>query len=111
MSFIEQIEPIIEQIVHRLVKHYQPQRIILFGSLAYGEPNEDSDIDLLIVKDTGETPLARRIYVRRLVADSERRTPFSPLVLTPEELEAQLRMGNPFYQEILGRGKVLYARN
>jgi predicted nucleotidyltransferase len=108
---VEQIQPIIQQIVHRLIEAYQPQQIILYGSLVYGEPNEDSDIDLLIIKDTTETPLARRVQVRRLVSDPERRIPFSPLVLTPDELSARLALGDPFYQEILSRGKMLYARN
>ncbi len=107
----DQIQPVIHEIVRQLVENYQPQQIILFGSLAYGNPNEDSDIDLLIIKDTPETPLARRVHVRRLVSDPERRIPFSPLVLTPDELNTRLSLGDPFYQEILLRGKVLYARN
>jgi predicted nucleotidyltransferase len=108
---VEQIQPIIQQIVRRLIEAYQPRQIILYGSLAYGEPNEDSDIDLLIIKETTDTPLARRAQVRRLVSDPERRIPFSPLVLTPDELSARLALGDPFYQEILSRGKMLYARN
>ncbi len=108
---IEQIERTIQQIVRRLVEGYQPQQIILFGSMAYGDPDEDSDIDLLIVKETTETPLERRTRVRQLVFDPERRIPFSSLVLTPEELARRLALGDPFYQEIVRQGKVLYARN
>jgi predicted nucleotidyltransferase len=111
MDMVEQIQHTIQQMVQRLIASYQPQRIILFGSLAYGDPDEDSDIDLLIVKETPETPLERRVHVRQLVADPERRIPFSPLVLTPDELERRLALGDPFYQEILRQGKVLYARN
>lgn len=109
MDSVEQTRHEIEQIILRLVKDYQPQQIILFGSLAYGEPDEDSDIDLLVVKDTPETPLERRVRVRRLVADPQRRIPFSPFVLTPDELASRLDMGDAFYQEIVRRGKVLYA--
>lgn len=108
---IEQIQHTIEQIVHRLIESYQPQQVILFGSLAYGEPTGDSDIDLLIIKETTETPLERRVRVRQLVSDPERRIPFSPLVLTPDELAHRLALGDPFYREILHRGKVFYARN
>jgi predicted nucleotidyltransferase len=108
---VEQTQHAIEQIIQRLVESYQPQRIVLFGSLAYGEPNEDSDIDLLVVKDTTETPLERRIRVRQLAADPQRRIPFSPLVLTPDELACRLDLGDAFYQEIMRRGKVLYARS
>jgi len=111
MPLVEQIQSTIEQIVSNLIESYRPQQIILYGSLAYGEPNEDSDIDLLIIKETTETPLARRLEVRRLVADPDRRVPFTPLVLTPDELNSRLALGDPFYREILQQGKVLYGRN
>ena len=101
----------LQTIVQRLIAAYQPQQIILFGSLAYGTPNPDSDIDLLIVKETLETPLQRRVAVRRLVAQAERRIPFSPLVLTPQEFAQRLSLGDPFYQMIAAQGKVLYGRN
>jgi predicted nucleotidyltransferase len=99
---------VLQQLLRKLVQTYQPQQVILFGSLAYGHPDEHSDIDLLIVKETDETPLERRVHVRRLVADPARQIPFSPLVLTPTELTQRLKLGDPFYQEILARGKVLY---
>ena len=111
MMAVEPVQRTIEQIAQRLIESYQPQRIILFGSMAYGEPNDDSDIDLLVVKETAESPLERRLRVRRLVADPRRRIPFSPLVLTPDELARRLAAGDAFYQEIVRRGKVLYARN
>jgi uncharacterized protein len=105
------VERELQMIVDRLIKTYTPQQVILFGSFAYGTPDQDSDLDLLILKDTKESPLRRRLTVRRLVAQPERRIPFSPLVLTPEELANRLALGDPFYQEILRSGKVLYATN
>lgn len=107
----ERPEQVLQHIVRRLVDGYQPQRIILYGSLAYGTPDEESDIDLLIVKETDESPLERRVRVRRLVSDPERRIPFSPLVLTPDELAERLTMNDPFYTDILRRGEELYVRN
>ena len=56
MMAVEPVQRTIEQIAQRLIESYQPQRIILFGSMAYGEPNDDSDIDLLVVKETTESP-------------------------------------------------------
>lgn len=100
----------IQEIVTHLVADYEPMQIILFGSFARGEAHRDSDIDLLIVKETNESPLERRVHVRRLVFQPERRIPFSPLVLTPTELNQRLTMGDPFYREIMQQGKVLYAR-
>ena len=105
-----EVQHTIQQIVRRLIESYQPQQIVLYGSLAYGEPDEDSDIDLLIIKETTETPLERRVHVRRLVSDPQRRVPFSPLVLTPDELASRLAVGDPFYREILHRGKVLHGQ-
>jgi len=104
------VQRIIQKVVRRLVEGYQPQQVILFGSLAYGEPDQDSDIDLLIIKDTHETPLERRVRVRQLVSEPERRVPLSPLVLTPGELAQRLALDDPFYREIVAHGKVLYSR-
>ncbi len=105
------VQDVIQTIVARLIADYQPEKIILFGSFAYGAPDINSDIDLLIIKSTTESPLERRIRVRQIVADIERRIPFSPLVLTPEELVRRLQLGDTFYQEILAQGKTLYVRN
>ena len=108
MDAAPDVQRIIQEAVRCLVERYQPQQVILFGSLAYGTPDKDSDIDLLIIKDTNETPLERRIRVRRLVSEPERRVPLSSLVLTPGELAHRLALGDPFYREIVARGKVLY---
>ncbi len=105
------MERVIQSIVRRIIEGYHPQKIVLFGSLAWGEPDEDSDIDLLIIKETDESPLERRVRVRRLVSDVQRPIPFSPLVLTPQELADRLGIGDPFYQEIIRRGLVLYEKN
>jgi predicted nucleotidyltransferase len=105
------IQSALEEIVDRLIQDYQPQQLILFGSLASGDAREGSDIDLLIIKETGETPLERRVRVRRLVSRPDRRVPLSPLVLTPHELAQRLALGDPFYHDIVQRGKVVYDRN
>jgi len=60
------IKNLVSQIVDKIVIEYQPKKIILFGSYAYGEPNEDSDIDLLIIKNTDKRPIDRWIEVKRL---------------------------------------------
>lgn len=53
------ISQIVAQLVDRLVKTYQPEKIILYGSYAYGRPDKESDIDLLIVKETEDRPIDR----------------------------------------------------
>lgn len=46
------IQQTLDEIVRRLVAEYQPEKIILFGSYAYGQPHADSDLDMLIIKET-----------------------------------------------------------
>ena len=99
----------IEHIVKRIAEGYQPLKVILFGSYAYGEPTPDSDIDLLIVKDTSERFIDRWVAVRELIADPERRIPVEPIVVTPDELQRRLARGDQFFQEIVARGKLLYG--
>jgi len=101
----------IEQIVNCIVEQYQPEKVVLFGSYAYGKPSAGSDVDLLIVKETDDRPIDRRVTVRRIAHAPRRGVPFSPLVITPQELAWRLEMGDPFYREIIDRGQVLYARS
>ena len=105
------VKKIIFQTVEDIKNKYNPERIILYGSFAYGAPDENSDIDLLIIKETSERPLDRRVRVRRMVDIRDSSCPaFSPIVLTPEEIKQGLEIGDQFIQEILTRGEVLYAR-
>ena len=104
------IHALLRKIVQVLVTEYQPERIILFGSYAYGEPHVASDIDLLILKETDKSFPKRWAEVCELAADILETTPFSPLVLTPTELKQRRAKGDQFFEEILTEGKVLYAR-
>jgi predicted nucleotidyltransferase len=107
------MDDIIKKIVDTLIKEYHPDKIILFGSHAYGKPTEDSDVDLLIIKEIDEKRRIDRIVeVRRLVHNSLKGIgiPFSPIVLTKEELCKRLEMGDDFIEEITTKGKVLYER-
>lgn len=99
----------LEVIVQRIVARYQPQKIILFGSYAYGTPDRDSDIDLLIVKETSEIPFMRRVTVRRICHNPHRHVPFQPLVVTPQEWQQRLELRDPFFEEIDRKGEVLYG--
>ena len=101
-------EKIIENIVNLLRDNYKPEKVILFGSYAWGLPTEESDIDLLVIKDTKSTFFKRLLEVRRIVSDARRGYAFEPLVLTPQELEDRIRNKDSFFVEILNQGKVLY---
>lgn len=73
-------------------------------------PTEESDIDLLIIKDTQESVLARWMSVRKLVTDIRKGIAFSPIIVTPSELKFRLEKGDSFFEEILEKGKKLYVR-
>jgi predicted nucleotidyltransferase len=103
------MQTVIQQIVARLVREYAPEKIILFGSYAYGQPDEDSDVDLLIIKETAERFLDRMDTVRRMATGLHPRIPFEPIVLTPGEVETRLKAGDQFIAEIIEKGEVLHA--
>ena len=109
MNDKQQMRETIEDIVQRIVAGYAPHKIILFGSYAYGEPDEASDIDLLIVKDTDKRPIERWMEVKRLLRDRNRRVAVSPLIYTRQEIEHRLAIRDFFIQEVLEKGEVLYG--
>lgn len=109
-NHIKKVREKIETIISKLKKDYDPDQIILFGSYAYGNPTDESDIDLLIIKDTQEPILARWMIVRKLVTDLRKGLAFSPIIVTPSELKIRLDKGDPFFEEILQKGKKLYVR-
>ena len=104
------IRELILNITNRLIKEYRPEKVILFGSYAYGNPDEDSDIDFLIIKNTKQRPIDRWFEVCEVVSDPERRIPFEPIILTKEELHKRIEIGDQFINEIITKGKVLYER-
>ena len=104
------VQAVLKELVEILRQAYDPERIILFGSYAYGTPTRDSDMDILIVKKTS-VPFYRRLTeVRRLVSPARRGIPFDPMVMTPKELTQRLANGDQFFQEIIARGQTLYSR-
>ena len=109
MVATKEVQKIIQDILERLLTGYAPQKVILFGSYAYGTPRPGSDIDLLIIKETSERFIDRWVTVRRLLSDPKRTVPLETLVLTPEEVSRRLAIGDQFLAEIMEKGKVLYA--
>ncbi len=89
-----------------IAREFRPQRIVLFGSYAYGTPTEDSDADLLVVMDIPEEETRRQaVTIRQRIP---RRFRMDLIVRTPRELAFRIEHNDWFYREILERGKVLY---
>ncbi len=97
----------IRHIARRIGRRFHPQKIILFGSYAYGHPAPDSDVDLFIIMQSKRHPFERAVEISKLL--DPRPFPVDILVRTPAEIERRLSLGDPFIQEILSRGKVLYG--
>lgn len=99
----------IQEIVQKIVKEYKPEKIILFGSWAWGEPGPDSDVDLFVVKETKEQSLKRIEALDKIF--SRREFPMDFLVYTPQQIKKRLEIGDFFVQEIINNGKILYDRS
>ena len=96
----------IHQVSNEIARRFQPERIILFGSYAYGTPTEDSDVDLLVIMPYQGRPIAKAIEVRQAVRAG---FPMDLLVYTPEYIQKRIAMEDFFIIEITQKGEVLYA--
>lgn len=99
------IEAHIQKVCMQIVERFRPQKVILFGSYAYGTPNFDSDIDLLVVMPYEGNELDKMAEVRRELSSA---MPLDVLVKTPTQIEKRIRMEDFFVREIIDNGKVLY---
>jgi predicted nucleotidyltransferase len=96
----------IEDIRRQLIDKYKPERIILFGSSAWG--TEDiNDIDLFIIKRDVPYYGADRILELYRMMDVDAAVDY--IVYKPEEAEERLSLGDPFIRKIYEKGKVLYG--
>lgn len=96
----------IRQVAQKIVKQFQPEKIILFGSCAWGKPGPDSDVDLFVIKKTDNTRELAREISRAIFP---RPFPIDFVVARPEQFEKRKRMGDFFINDIVSKGKVLYG--
>ncbi|MBI4266753.1 MAG: nucleotidyltransferase domain-containing protein [Chloroflexi bacterium] len=106
----KKIRKLIEEVVEKIKREYQPEKIILFGSYAYGTPTEDSDIDLFIIKETDKRRVDRFVEVSKLLEEPKRHISIQPMVYTPEEVKKRLAIGDQFVEDVMNKGEILYAR-
>ena len=98
----------IKKLCSEIVERFRPQKVILFGSYAYGLPTSDSDIDLLVVMPFTGHVHDQAVKIRRGVDSS---MPVDLLVRTPEQVRDRIEMEDFFMREIVEQGKVLYEAN
>lgn len=97
-----------EQIQHlciQIAREFHPERIILFGSHAYGRPGPFSDVDLLIIMPYKGSPLQQ---AARIIAKLNPPMAIDLLVRSPEEVKERLAMQDSLMREIMERGQVAY---
>jgi predicted nucleotidyltransferase len=95
----------IDEAVRQIVELFRPQRIILFGSYAYGRPRPESDVDLLVVLDTPFREIEQAVRICRAI---QYHFALDLIVRTPATLAKRLALGDPFLAEVVQKGKVLY---
>jgi predicted nucleotidyltransferase len=97
---------LVRRYARTVAERFHPERIILFGSHAYGTPHADSDVDILVIMP------ARNQHDQAIRIRWEVPAPFPMdlLVRTPQNMHWRLTEGDSFLREIVSRGKVLYEK-
>jgi uncharacterized protein len=97
---------VIRKYARQVAEHFKPEKIVLFGSYAYGTPHEDSDVDLLVIMPAwNELSKAAQIDIKL-----DRTFSLDLIVRTPKNLQWRLDERESFHTEIVTRGKVLYEK-
>jgi uncharacterized protein len=96
----------IQKLTERIARAYRPERIILFGSYAYGSPGEESDVDLLVVLPFQGKGSRKAAEILTQVRPS---FPVDIIVRTPAQVQQRIAQNDFFMREIVEKGRVLFA--
>jgi len=99
----------IDEIVQSIVAGFSPEKVILIGSYAAGNPTKDSDLDLLIVKETDKPKHYRSFDIRKSLIGTL--IPMDILVYTPNEFNEEKCKDSSFISNVLKTAKVLFDNN
>ena len=95
----------IYEVSEKIAREFRPDRIILFGSHAYGDPTPDSDVDLMVILRFKGRAVDKAVEIRLRVMPP---FPVDFIVRTPENVRERLEMGDDFMREIMTKGEILY---
>lgn len=95
----------IQRVCDEIVRGFHPERIVLFGSYACGDPTPESDVDILVVMSFEGSSREQAAKIRTVIDTT---VALDLLVRTPEQISERLAMGDFFIYEITTQGKVLY---
>jgi predicted nucleotidyltransferase len=96
---------VIEDFCKRLVEEFHPEKVILFGSHAYGTPNQDSDVDLLVIMPYEGHPAYKAAEISTRIHE---RFPLDLLVRTQQQIDERVALSDFFIREITEKGHVLH---
>ena len=97
----------IDELAQRIAQEFDPDRIILFGSHAYGAPREDSDVDLLVILPFDGSGLQKSVEILTRVSPQ---FPIDLIARRPDDTEQRYHERDPLIREALDVGRVLYER-
>jgi predicted nucleotidyltransferase len=95
----------IDEVVRQIAEKFKPQKIILFGSYARGDPRPESDVDLLVIIDASLKESKLSLEIRRYLGVM---FGLDLIVYTSQHLKDRVEMGDWFLHDVLEEGKVLY---
>ena len=98
----------IEGAVQRIVHEFRPERVILFGSHAQGQPRVDSDVDLLVIMPFQGKPFWKSLDILNRIDPA---FPMDLMARTPEDTRRRYDQGDPLIRDALDHGRVLYERD
>ncbi len=98
---------VIRRYARAIAQRFRPDKIILFGSQAYGTPHADSDVDLLVIMPAWNQ-ISKAVQIRLALAAP---FPMDLIVRTPKNVKWRLAEGDSFLTEVVSRGKVLYEKD
>lgn len=102
-------DEVLADIVRRIVEAIDPDQIILFGSRARGDARDDSDYDLLVIKESEERTL--KLEQRAYRNMSGLVVPVDILVETPQQIDLLGSVPGPVYRRALQEGRIVYERS
>lgn len=101
-------ESVLNEVVNRVVNAVHPEKIMLFGLQAYGQPHRASDLDLLVVMESDLPRYKRSVPIYRALAGFL--IPKDVLVYTPEEIAAWDEVPQAFVTTAMKQGRVIYEK-
>src|SRR5438270_3423630 len=98
---------LIRRFARQVAERFQPDKIVLFGSYAYGTPHADSDVDILVIMPArNQLDQANKIHLAILPP-----FPLDLIVRTPKNMQWRLEEGDSFLREVVAKGRVLYEKD